>query len=346
MSKTVDNELLLGFFAEAKSYLPEIMQGVVDFRANPAQVDRLEISYRYAHTIKGASSMIGLETLSRVAAHLEEIFEDIAAGRMTLNESTAAAVGYTVALISTYLDSAAQGNFNERPFLAEALDSLRRLRDFSEGKGLPFIAESPEEETGSADEAPPENPMFEREMEPPAFEEAVALRQESTDESVEAKVETSQVETPSVETAEEHRYDTSPLASNPITDAAEFTEDAPTSVESREETTGALVSSESSRLDSQVMESEPSASSEAPIEVAALIKVDPTSDDVLGISPLEQTHAQAVVENQTAEEWDGIVFENPDWTIESQSYASVEQSSLDVPALENPVYESSTESAA
>jgi chemosensory pili system protein ChpA (sensor histidine kinase/response regulator) len=343
MSKTVDNELLLGFFAEAKSYLPEIMQGVVDFRANPAQVDRLGISYRYAHTIKGASSMIGLETLSRVAAHLEEIFEDIAAGRMTLNESTAAAVGYTVALISTYLDSAAQGNFNERPFLSEALDSLRRLRDFSEGKGLPFIAESTDEEIGAADEAPPENPIFEREAEPPAFEEAVLQQENAT------SVETTQVETASVETTQveaAHRYDTAPLASNPITDAEEFSQ-APPRIESGEETTGALASEESNQVAFSVTEGGPLASPETAasqrVEVTALMKVEPTGDDVLGISHIEQLHSPSV-ESRTDEEWDGIVFENPDWTIESQPPAPVEPA-LDVDAFENPVREASPESA-
>ncbi len=257
MSKTVDNELLLGFFAEAKSYLPEIMQGIVDFRANPTQVERLENSYRYAHTIKGASSMIGLETLSRVAAHLEEIFEDIAEGRMTLNESTAAAMGYTVALISTYLDGAAQGNLNERPFLAEALDSLRRLRDFSEGKGLPFTSESLNEVRASepSGEAPPENPMFEDEAEPPVFEEAAGEQKENTGYEL---VEATSVEATSVEASEERGFDTAPLVSDLITDADQFQGDAPPCVESEVETTGALVSMEASAVDFEVIGNESS----------------------------------------------------------------------------------------
>lgn len=362
MSKTVDNELLLGFFAEAKSYLPEIMQGIVDFRANPAQVERLENSYRYAHTIKGASSMIGLETLSRVAGHLEDIFEDIAAGRMTLNESTAAAMGYTVALISTYLDGAAQGNLNERPFLAEALDSLRRLRDFSEGKGLPFISESPDEEKESeqmtAGEAPPENPMFQDEVEPPAFEESVeSERQENTGYEL-------------VEAMEEHRYDTAPLASDLITDAEEFEGDAPTPhVESGDEATGALASAESSRIDFVVVGDSPSSFEQAQsdasatesevlaprercetpaIEGVALMCVEQPSDNPLEIGPpfyVEQ--AEPIVENRTmSEERRGdVAVENQDETVESETPACVEQSAVESPALENPAYEESTESA-
>ncbi len=364
MSKTVDNELLLGFFAEAKSYLPEIMQGIVDFRANPAQVERLENSYRYAHTIKGASSMIGLETLSRVAGHLENIFEDIAAGRMTLNESTAAAMGYTVALISTYLDGAAQGNLNERPFLVEALDSLRRLRDFSEGKGLPFISESPDEEKESeqatSGEAPPENPMFQDEVEPPAFEETVeSQQQENTGYEL-------------VEAMEEHRYDTAPLASDLITDAEEFEGDAPTPhVESGDEATGALASAESSRIDFVVVGDSPSyfeqAQSDASatesevlapreqcetpaIEATALMCVEQPSDNPLEIGPpfyVEQVQAEAIVENRTmTEERRGYVaVENHDETVESETPSEVEQNPLDVPDLENPAYEESTESA-
>jgi chemosensory pili system protein ChpA (sensor histidine kinase/response regulator) len=174
MSKQVDNELLNGFFAEARSYLPEIMQGIVDFRSNPEQIDRLENSYRFAHTIKGASSMIGLATLSQVAGDLEEIFEEIAAGRMALTESTAAAMGYTVALIGTYLDSAAAGNLSERPFLVEAMESLRRLRQVagSQSQGFSDPVEETFVEPVDSSETPPENPIFESEVEYPAFEEA------------------------------------------------------------------------------------------------------------------------------------------------------------------------------
>ncbi|HEY7546688.1 MAG TPA: Hpt domain-containing protein, partial [Blastocatellia bacterium] len=377
MSKTVDNELLLGFFAEAKSYLPEIMQGVVDFRANPAHVERLENSYRYAHTIKGASSMIGLETLSRVAAHLEEIFEDIAGGRMTLNESTAAAVGYTVALISTYLDAASQGNLSERPFLIEALDSLRRLRDFSAGKGLPFISESMAEasEQPTKSEAPPENPIFQTEAEPPAFEETVeSAQQENTAYDL-------------VEATEERGYDTAPLVSDLITDADKFQEDAPTPHIKSEEQTGALASVEPSHVDFDVAESESPASFELaqsdasatesedrlpaeqsaipaieniapkieeaadvpqiktpPLEIVALMRIEQPSDNAFEINPpvyVEQ--AEAVVENETVtqERSGDVVSENLDEMIESQ--LPVEHSPAEALALESLVYEAALE---
>ena len=77
MARKVDREILIGFIEEAKSYLPAIAEGIDAFKADAAEMGGLEVAHRHVHTIKGASSMVGLTGLSHIAYQLEESLEEI-----------------------------------------------------------------------------------------------------------------------------------------------------------------------------------------------------------------------------------------------------------------------------
>jgi len=131
----IDQELLRSFVAEVKSYLPEILRGVVDFYHNPRQLERLEEPHRYVHTIKGASAMVGLSALSEIALQLEEAFENIAAGQVLLTEEVIATFGQAVTHLGTYLENAAAGQLEIPHDLTEAMRSLSRLQGVLGGGG-------------------------------------------------------------------------------------------------------------------------------------------------------------------------------------------------------------------
>ena len=126
-TKKIGQDLLCSFAAEANGYLPEILRGIIDFRHHPDQVQRLEESHRYAHTIKGAAAMIGLLSLSELAVYLEEAIENIAAGRVTLSDEVVATIGRIITVIGTYLESAATGQPDDPAALTEASHTLRLL---------------------------------------------------------------------------------------------------------------------------------------------------------------------------------------------------------------------------
>jgi chemosensory pili system protein ChpA (sensor histidine kinase/response regulator) len=132
MTRTVDKEVLIGFIEEARSYLPLVLQGIEAFRADPARLDELEETHRHMHTIKGASSMVGMSGLSHIAYFMEESLEEIAAGQLDMDDETAALLRRTVTHIEGYLDGVLSGTLRERPLLAEVTRAFRRLR------GLPI----------------------------------------------------------------------------------------------------------------------------------------------------------------------------------------------------------------
>lgn len=132
MAKKMEKEVLIGFIEEAKSYLPIILQRIGEFRADTNQVSALEEAHRYTHTIKGAASMVGLAGLSHIAYYMEEILEEIAAGKLMMAEETVPQLNAMLTLIEGYLDGVLTGTLRERPLLTEVTHLYRRLRGLPE----------------------------------------------------------------------------------------------------------------------------------------------------------------------------------------------------------------------
>ncbi len=183
MARIVDREILLGFVEEAQGYLPKISADLDAHWADNLNIDALEEAHRLFHTIKGASSMVGLSGLSHIAYHGEEAIEEVAAGQLPVGDETLAALRQTVACIGTYLEDFSTGSLQERPLLEEIIRIYRRLR------GLPV-----EEDAGALEAAlakvgntpvlpPPETPALEeaearRGVESAALEEFASAKPE------------------------------------------------------------------------------------------------------------------------------------------------------------------------
>ncbi len=132
MARKVDREVMIGFIEEAKSYLPAIFEGIDAYRADPTNLDGLEVAHRHVHTIKGASSMVGLTGLSHIAYYVEEALEEIGAGHLALNEETAVFLRQTIDNINAYLDGVMSGDLEERPLLTQVTKAYRRVRELPE----------------------------------------------------------------------------------------------------------------------------------------------------------------------------------------------------------------------
>ena len=77
MLRKVEPEMVAGFIAEARGYLPLILQGLEAYWADPGQVEKLEEAHRLIHIIRGSSSMVGLAELSDTAHRLEETVDGL-----------------------------------------------------------------------------------------------------------------------------------------------------------------------------------------------------------------------------------------------------------------------------
>ncbi len=144
--RKVEREFIVGFVEEARGYLPAVLQSLRDFQANPTRPQTLEEAHRLVHTIKGASSMVGLSALSHTAYHLEEAFDEIVAGKLVPDDEVFAVLFRTVARVGALLEGALSGGADEAAVLEEVVRDYRRLRGQPEGPP----AEAPAPETAPA----------------------------------------------------------------------------------------------------------------------------------------------------------------------------------------------------
>lgn len=72
----LDPEVLRGFYEEARSYVPGMERALETLMADPASAAATEELYRLAHSVGGASRMVGLASVGDAAAALEAMLEE------------------------------------------------------------------------------------------------------------------------------------------------------------------------------------------------------------------------------------------------------------------------------
>ena len=79
MSVSPSDEIIVGYIEEVKTYIPSLQKGIAALNENPNQKKEMEEVHRLVHTIKGASSMVGIYGLSHIAYQMEEAMDEIMA---------------------------------------------------------------------------------------------------------------------------------------------------------------------------------------------------------------------------------------------------------------------------
>src|SRR5262249_11467917 len=141
MARQVDREVILGFVAEARDYLPLILQGIESYSpALPAE--RLEEAHRLVHTIKGSASMVGLSSLSHVAFKLEAALEELASVALTAAHNAGSILRQLLGLVEAFVDAIDQGEDLGLVVLAEAERLDNKLRGLPE-QDAPVVVAAP-----------------------------------------------------------------------------------------------------------------------------------------------------------------------------------------------------------
>ncbi len=164
MSSPANFEIIKDFIAEVDGYIPTLLNGLQSLKngAEPGQV--LEESHRLAHTIKGASSLVGLKGLGQIAFQMEGYLEDLIAGKCEYTEDTSGALQQTVEMFREYCTGYLKGGVASRAMLrtaAEAFCSVRGLSNEAHHQALnDLLASVPETEghQAPADSETEQNP--------------------------------------------------------------------------------------------------------------------------------------------------------------------------------------------
>ncbi|MFW6241038.1 MAG: Hpt domain-containing protein, partial [Thermodesulfobacteriota bacterium] len=97
MTASPANEIVVGYMEEVRTYLPTLADGLA--RLVPGEApdpNVLEELHRLVHTIGGASHMVGILGLSRIAGQMESALAEIQSGGPTPGPELIAAMADTV----------------------------------------------------------------------------------------------------------------------------------------------------------------------------------------------------------------------------------------------------------
>ena len=115
-----DNDFFTGYIEEVQTYIPIIKQGIEELQTIPNKREVFDEVYRLVHIIKGASSMVGINGLSQIAACMETALEEIQEGQLALSAEAFAAMQATADRFDHYCQSLSQGvSVDDATLLAE-----------------------------------------------------------------------------------------------------------------------------------------------------------------------------------------------------------------------------------
>ncbi len=117
-----DEEVLQEFFVEAWEIMEELDQDLVSLEEHPDDADLLNKIFRAAHTLKGSSSFLGFDRISRVTHRVEDIFNKLRKGELALTPETMDVVLEAMDRVRKLLEAAQAGETG--PDVDDILEAL------------------------------------------------------------------------------------------------------------------------------------------------------------------------------------------------------------------------------
>ena len=168
-------EILEDFLVEAFELIEQLDQDLVELDTRPEDFELLNSIFRVAHTIKGSSSFLSFDILTKLTHHMEDVLNKARKGELKLNEDIMDVVLESIDMMKTLLHCI-RDNGNDTAIGMDLDDIITRLEAVSEGKEIPEGSEEvvkeepkeikePEKEVSEADYAKMSDDEVEAEIE-------------------------------------------------------------------------------------------------------------------------------------------------------------------------------------
>lgn len=172
-------EILEDFLVEAFELIDQIDQDLVELEANPDDLDLLNRIFRVAHTVKGSSSFLNFDVLTRLTHHMEDVLNKARRAELRITAEVMDVVLESIDMMKALLHGI-RDHGNDTDVGIEIDDICERLTAVSNGDEIPLSGEAAPSSTPE-----PKAPAPESTPEP---EEDVDVSELSDDE-VEAEIE-------------------------------------------------------------------------------------------------------------------------------------------------------------
>ncbi|WP_257904563.1 chemotaxis sensory histidine kinase [Campylobacter lari] len=169
-------EILEDFLVEAFELVEQIDHDLVELEANPEDLELLNRIFRVAHTVKGSSSFLNFDVLTKLTHHMEDVLNKARHNELKITPEVMDVVLESIDMMKTLLNSI-RDNGNDTAIGLDIAPICARLTAISEGESLESVAP-----------AKADAPKEEVKEEPKAEEPEVDVNKLSDDE-VEAEIE-------------------------------------------------------------------------------------------------------------------------------------------------------------
>ncbi|MCV3482498.1 chemotaxis protein CheW [Campylobacter sp. CNRCH_2014_0184h] len=169
-------EILEDFLVEAFELVEQIDHDLVELEANPEDLELLNRIFRVAHTVKGSSSFLNFDVLTKLTHHMEDVLNKARHNELKITPEVMDVVLESIDMMKTLLNSI-RDNGNDTAIGLDIAPICTRLTAISEGESLESVAPAKTEE-----------PKEEVKEEPKTEEPEVDVNKLSDDE-VEAEIE-------------------------------------------------------------------------------------------------------------------------------------------------------------
>lgn len=137
-------EILEDFLVEAFELIEQIDQDLVELEARPNDLELLNRIFRVAHTVKGSSSFLNFDVLTRLTHHMEDVLNKARRAELKLTAEVMDVVLESIDMMKALLHGI-RDHGNDVDVGIEIDDICVRLTAVSEGDDIPPAQDAPEE---------------------------------------------------------------------------------------------------------------------------------------------------------------------------------------------------------
>jgi two-component system chemotaxis sensor kinase CheA len=136
-------EILEDFLVEAFELIDQIDQDLVELEANPEDLELLNRIFRVAHTVKGSSSFLNFDVLTRLTHHMEDVLNKARRAELRITADVMDVVLESIDMMKALLHGI-RDHGNDKDVGIDIDDICERLTAVSNGDEIPPSAASDE----------------------------------------------------------------------------------------------------------------------------------------------------------------------------------------------------------
>lgn len=147
-------EILEDFLVEAFELVEQIDHDLVELESNPEDLELLNRIFRVAHTVKGSSSFLNFDVLTKLTHHMEDVLNKARHGELKITPDIMDVVLESIDRMKTLLNSI-RDNGNDTAIGMDIEPICARLTAISEGESPVTATDSNEKSTPQAEPGAP-----------------------------------------------------------------------------------------------------------------------------------------------------------------------------------------------